>query len=115
MKRVHLTASLAAIGLLLLTACAARTSVGRILYDPAHYQNRDVHLQGRVTGAVDAFVAGGYQLDDGTGKIIVLSNGAPPRRGAEVALTGQVTPGASVLGHSVGVMVREHDRKVRHW
>ena len=42
--------------------------IGRILQDPAHYSNRGVTVEGRVTNVVGALVAGVYQIDDGTGR-----------------------------------------------
>src|SRR5262249_36488321 len=57
---------------LLLTGCAA-TRIGRINADPSRYQNRDVRVEGSVVTSFGALGAGGYQVDDGTGKIYVLS------------------------------------------
>ncbi|MCX6622110.1 MAG: hypothetical protein NTY38_13790 [Acidobacteria bacterium] len=111
MKRLCLLAPTAALFCLFLTGCAMHTSVARVLNDPYHFRNREVHLRGTVTGSVNALIAGGYRLDDGTGKIAVISNGAPPRKGAEVSVTGRVTEGASILGQGIGVMVRERDRR----
>ncbi len=95
-----------------LSACAARTSVGRIMSNPYRYQNREVNLNGRVTGRVNAIIAGGYRLDDGTGVITVISNGTPPRVGDTVSVTGRVAPAASILGNPVGLTLRERDRRV---
>ncbi len=110
MKRFALLAA-AAVFSLFLTGCVAHTNIARVLNDPYHFRNREVRLRGTVTGSVNALVAGGYRLDDGTGKIAVISNGTPPRKGAEVSVTGRVTEGASILGQSIGVMIRERDRK----
>jgi hypothetical protein len=95
-----------------LTGCAARTSVGHILHDPHHYQNRDVLVQGVVTTSVNAMVAGGYRLDDGTGTITVISNGGAPRKGARVQVRGRVSTAVSVLGQNFGTTIQERDRKV---
>src|SRR5687767_10224425 len=48
---------------LLLSSCGS-TKIGRILADPARYQNRGVTVEGTVTNVVGAFVAGVYQVDD---------------------------------------------------
>jgi len=115
MRRPVLLVLAASLFFLFLTGCALRTTqIGRVLDDPYHYRNRVVHLRGTVSGSVNALVAGGYRLDDGTGHIAVISNGTPPRKGTELTVTGRVTEGASVLGQSVGVMVRERDRKYHH-
>jgi hypothetical protein len=97
---------------LLLAGCVTQTHVGRIVNDPYRFQNREIEIRGVVTGSVNAVVAGGYQVDDGTGKILVLSNGGAPRKGADVSVRGYVTPGVSVMGNSFGVTIRERDRRV---
>jgi hypothetical protein len=96
----------------LLSACVTHVSIGHILNDPHRYQNRVVHLNGHVTQSVNAIVAGGYQLEDDTGKIIVLSSAGAPRKGSEVSLTGRVSPTVTLLGQPFGLIVREHDRHV---
>jgi hypothetical protein len=96
----------------LLSACVSHVSIGRILNDPHRYQDRVVRLNGHVTQSVNAIVAGGYQVEDETGKIIVLSNSGAPRKGSEVSLTGRVSPTVTFLGQPFGMIVREHDRHV---
>lgn len=80
--------------------------------DPYRFRNREVEIRGVVTGSVNAVVAGGYQVDDGTGKILVLSNGGAPRKGADIAVRGYITPGVSVMGNSFGITIRERDRRI---
>lgn len=91
------------------------TRIGRILADPMHYQNRNVTIEGNVTQSVGAFVAGGYQVDDGTGKIYVISTrGGVPSKGARVKVSGNVTPGLNIMGRSIGTAMREDRRRVRY-
>jgi protein-disulfide isomerase len=98
---------------LLLSSCGS-TKIGRILADPARYQNRGVTVEGTVTNVVGAFVAGVYQVDDGTGKIYVLSTGqGVPNKGVQVKVNGNVTPGLNVMGKSWGTAIRERSHKVR--
>ena len=99
---------------LVLAGCGT-TRIGRVLADPMRYQNRSVTIEGRVTGSVGAFVAGGYQVDDGSGKIYVIStNRGVPNKGAQVKVTGNVTPGLNVMGRSIGTVMREHNHRVRY-
>jgi hypothetical protein len=98
---------------LLLTGCGTMR-IGRILQDPARYSNRNVTVEGNVTNVVGAVVAGVYQVDDGTGKIYVLSSRGVPTRGARVKVNGTVTPGINVMGASFGTTIRERDHKVRY-
>lgn len=108
-KRISLLVIPAA---LLLTGCGS-TRIGRILADPARYQNRNVTVEGRVTNVVGAFVAGVYEVQDESGKIYVLSSRGVPTKGARVQVKGNVTPGVNVMGRSFGTTIRESDHKVR--
>ena len=92
--------------LVLLTGCGA-VKIGRINADPSRYQNRVVHVSGTVTNSVGVLGTGGYQLEDETGKIYVVSRSGVPSRGSRVKVTGVVSPGVQVLGQSLGVAIRE--------
>lgn len=96
----------------ILSGCGT-VRIGRILADPARYQNRNVAVEGRVAASVGAFVAGVYEVDDGTGKIYVLSSRGVPTKGALVKVDGTVTPGVNVMGRSFGTTIRERNHKVR--
>ena len=97
----------------LLTACGT-VRIARINADPSRYQNRDVRVEGNVTTSFGALGTGGYQIDDGTGKIYVISTGSGvPSRGSRVAVNGKVMNGATVLGTAYGTAIRERNHKVR--
>jgi outer membrane murein-binding lipoprotein Lpp len=96
----------------LLSGCISRVSIGRIVNDPRRYENKLVRLDGHVTQSVNAIVAGGYQVEDGTGKIVVLSNAGAPRKGTGVSVTGRVSPTVTLLGQPFGTIIRERDRHV---
>lgn len=98
--------------LALLTACGS-IKIGRINADPSRYANRTVSVTGRVTNSVGILGTGGYQLEDETGRIYVLSRTGVPSRGSRVRVTGSVTPGVTVLGQAVGVAIREQNHSVR--
>jgi hypothetical protein len=84
--------------LVLLTGCGA-VKIGRIHADLSRYQNRVVHVNGTVTNSVGVLGTGGYQLEDETGKIYVVSRSGVPSRGSRVKVTGVVSPrGVQVLG-----------------
>lgn len=101
-----------ALAALMLAGCAPVT-IGRINADPSRFQNRLVHVNGTVTNSVGLMGKGGYQIEDGTGRIIVISAKGVPSRGSRVTVTGRVSPGAEVLGTAVGVTIREDSHKVR--
>ena len=111
MKKLQVLA-IAALGLLL--AGCGTTRIGRIINDPYRYANRSVSVEGTVTNSIGAFVAGVYQVDDGTGKIYVLSSRGIPSKGARVKVDGNVTQGVNVMGRSFGTAIRERDHKVRY-
>jgi len=98
--------------LLLLAACAPVT-IGRITADPSRFRNKTVKVSGTVTNSVGAMGKGGYQIDDGTGKIYVISGSGVPSRGSRVEVTGRVSPGVEVLGTPVGVAIREQGHTVK--
>ena len=97
---------------LTLAGCAPIT-IGRINADPSRFQNRLVHVNGTVTNSVALMGKGGYQIEDGTGRIVVISAKGVPSRGSRVTVTGRVSRGAEILGTAVGVTIREDSHKVR--
>lgn len=98
---------------LLLSGCAV-TRIGRINADPSHYRNRTVRVNGTVVNSMGVIGTGGYQIQDDTGKIYVLSSRGVPNRGSRVTVTGRVQAGASVFGRSYGTAIMEENHKV-HW
>jgi hypothetical protein len=97
----------------LLSGCAA-TRIGRINADPSRYRNRTVRVNGTVVNSMGVIGTGGYQIQDDTGKIYVLSSRGVPNKGSRVTVTGRVQAGASIFGHSYGTAILEGNHKV-HW
>lgn len=97
---------------LLLSSCAY-TKIGKITADPARFHNQTVRVEGRVTNSFSALSVGGYQIQDDTGKIFVLSNRGVPSGGSKVAVSGTVMEGVTVMGRSFGTTIQEHDHRVR--
>ena len=112
----------AVLGLVAGNGCkgGSRDAISRILADPAAFLQRDVTVAGRVTRVLDP--TGGllnlaaYQVDDGSGKIWVVSRRGAPRQGQEVGLKGRIRQdmnlgvGGELL---VGAVVNEIDRRER--
>jgi hypothetical protein len=102
-----------AMSAVLLTGCGS-VKIGRILNDPTRYHNKSVSVEGTVTGAAGAMGIGAYQVEDGTGKIYVVSTGSGvPRKGARVKVNGLVAGGVTIMGNSLGTTIRERSHKVR--
>ncbi len=97
---------------LILTSCGY-TKIGRITADPSRYRNRTVRVEGRVTSAFGALSTGGYQVEDDTGKIVVISNQGIPSKGSRVVVSGRVMEGITLMGRSYGTAIQEHDHQVR--
>jgi hypothetical protein len=101
-----------AVASLALAGCAA-TTIGRIQADPTRYQNRTVKVSGTVVTSMGLLGTGGYQIEDSTGKIYVISQTGVPSKGSRVTVTGSVMSGAQILGRSIGTAIREHRHKIR--
>ena len=99
-------------GAFLLAGCGS-VKIAQINADPSRYRNQTVHVTGTVTNSVGLLGTGGYQIEDDSGKIYVISRSGVPSRGARVTVTGTVMPGAQVLGQSVGVTIREQSHRVK--
>lgn len=97
----------------LFLASCARVTIGRINADPSRFQNHTVRITGTVTNSVGLLGKGGYQLEDNTGRIYVISGKGVPSRGSQVTVTGRVVPGAEVLGTAVGVSIREQSHSLK--
>jgi hypothetical protein len=70
-----------------LAACQ-ETTVSRLLAEPDRWRNKDVGLKGNVVQSMSVLGRGAFQLDDGTGKIWIVSTKGVPREGARVAVKG---------------------------
>jgi hypothetical protein len=100
---------------LLMTACE-RQKIADITSDPGRFQGKEVSVGGRVTGvSVGALGMGFYQIDDGTGKLYVVSNkrGAPVE-GAVVGVKGTILPTFTFLGKNYATVLKESDRRSAH-
>ena len=98
---------------LVLTACEGVTRISEVKNDPSKFRNKTVRVMGTVTNSVGVLSTGGYEIEDDTGKIFVLSNQGVPAKGAHVIVEGSVFSGAMVLGQAVGVSIRESKHQVR--
>ena len=102
----------ALISLLLLTACGS-VKIARINADPSRFRNQTVRVTGTVVTSVGVLNTGGYQVDDGTGKIYVITRSGLPSGGAHVTVTGKVVSAAQVLGVPVATAIREQSHKLK--
>ncbi|HYN86578.1 MAG TPA: hypothetical protein VER32_15120 [Pyrinomonadaceae bacterium] len=114
-SRRRLSAALAlCAAALVLTACPSRTNIGKINADPGRYFDKEVAIAGRVTNSYGVpFAGGAYELDDGTGRMWVLTTRSVPSKGAQVGAKGRVLNGPTYSGRTFGTALQESDRRVK--
>lgn len=96
LTRTGLLLMLAAMSLLL-AACEQKT-INQILAEPNRYANRDVGVLGTVVQSYSVLGRGAYQIEDGTGKLWVISDKGVPRKGARVGVKGKIKDGFDLGG-----------------
>ncbi len=100
-------------GVLLLTACPEKTTISKINADPGRYRNKEVGVIGTVTDSYGVLGNGAYEIDDGTGKMWVVTRKGVPSRGSRVGAKGRVHTGFSFGGRNFGTVLEESDRRYR--
>lgn len=101
------------IPILLISGCGFHTSISKIRHEPEKYEDKKVSIKGKVseTLGIPFVQKGAYQVDDGSGKIWVLSQKRRPSRGEEVVVKGKLKTGVSIRGHILGLAIVEGDEK----
>lgn len=94
-----------------LSGCKGRTdvtSIKTLLDDPARFDHQVVRIAGDVTKSIGVLGYGGYQVNDGTGTITVVTkeNGAP-RTGAKVGVEGEFRSAFTLGTESVAVIMEQ--------
>ena len=109
-KRIPYFAAVLLFGLLLI-GCE-RTKIGEITADPGLYMKKKVNVAGEFTQSIGLLGRGIYQIDDGTGKLWVLSNSrGVPSKGARVGVSGHITPTVTFMGVNYATVMQEADRR----
>ena len=104
-------ASLIIAALFLLTACPSQTTISKIKADPARYKNKEVGIVGNVTDSYGVLGNGAYEIDDGTGRLWVVTRRGVPSRGARVGAKGRIYTGFNFGGRNYGTVLEESDRR----
>lgn len=109
--RERLAVTVTLLGAVVAIGCGV-TRIADILRDPGRYANREVTIAGEVVNSFGALGQGAFELDDGSGRMWVLSLGfSVPSRGARVAVTGRVEAGVTIGGRSFATVLRETKRR----
>ena len=86
------------------------TPIKEILAAPAHFDGKEVKIQGRVTRVAKVLAMMGYNLRDETGEITVITYGKLPAENDEVSIKGKVTSSVIMSGSAIGLRVEETQR-----
>jgi hypothetical protein len=101
------------------SGCESRT-INEIKADPDRYANSEVTIAGTVVRSVSILGKGAYEIDDGTGKLWIVSERGVPREGAKVAVKGTIRDGYNLSAIvklpetvSSGLVMIENSHKAR--
>jgi hypothetical protein len=114
MRYVKLIA--AVLTVVVLAACASTRSISEIRQFPGKYDDRSVAIEGEVTSSwsVPFVPVRFYQVDDGTGQMTVLAEGARvPTRGAHVRVKGKLSEVGTFGDRSVGLHLKQESVDIR--
>ena len=98
-----------AAGIVLVAGCKTNlTPISQLLNDPGQYDHKIVRVAGKVTHSVGLLGYGGYQIDDGSGQItVVTKTGGAPRQGAEVGVEGEFRSGFTLGTETIAAVVEK--------
>ena len=97
------------LGLMLvgLSACSSTIRIRDLLDRPQEYDGKTVQVEGTVTQSAGVLGTGAFEIDDGTGKIFVISKGqGVPRQGAKSKAQGRFESVFSFLGRTMAAIVQ---------
>ena len=97
----------------LLTACPSQTTISKINADPARYKDKEVAIAGTVRDSYGVLGNGAYEIDDGTGRLWVVTRRGVPSKGARVGAKGRIYTGFNFGGRNFGTVLEENDRRAK--
>jgi len=102
--------AIAGFALLLLASCKGGgvTTIKTLLDDPSRFDKQVVRIAGDVEEAAGVLGYGVYRVNDGTGKLTVVTkeNGAP-RTGAHIGVEGEFRSGFTLGMESIAVLMEK--------
>ncbi len=75
-----------------MVACEQKT-INQIMAEPERYADKEVGIAGKVARSFSVLGKGAYEVDDGTGKLWVVSDRGVPRTGSQVYVKGRIRDG----------------------
>lgn len=94
-----------------LAACLGSTPIGEIVAHPRDYTGREVTVEGTVTQAFSLVFLKTFTLDDGTGRITVITQRPQPRVGERIRVSGRVEEAFSLGSETLTVIVENEPPK----
>ncbi len=88
------------------------TSIQNLLDEPSKYEGQTVRVAGSVTSSVGILGVGAYQIDDGTGKVTIVTQSGVPREGSKAGVEGKFHS-AFTLGTQTAAVIVEERRKTQ--
>jgi len=104
--RAGLLFGLAVLGL---NACSQTIKIRDLIDRPQEYNGKTVEVEGTVTQSAAVLGAGAFEIDDGTGKIYVVSKGhGVPPQGAKTKAKGRFESVFNILGRTIAAIVQNN-------
>jgi aspartyl/asparaginyl-tRNA synthetase len=100
-------------GLLVLAACDRVTPIKDILEHPREYADKTVTVKGEVKEVFSLVVVKYFVINDGTGRITVVTDRPLPARGERLAVKGTVREAFSLGDQSLTLIVEEPEENRR--
>ena len=97
--------------MLLLTACSHVVPIRDIVDNPRQFADKNVTVEGEVSGAFSLFVIKYFLVNDGTAEIGVVSDKALPRRGQKIRVSGTIKEAFSLGDQSMTILVEDGSGK----
>src|SRR5574340_743763 len=88
------------------------TPIKKIIDNPRDYDGKTVTVSGKVTGIFSLFVLKYFVVDDGTGKITVITRKALPKKGTKIRVKGEVSAMFSLGETQALVIIEGPDKKM---
>jgi hypothetical protein len=74
---------------MIFSGCARTVRISELLAEPGRYDGKSVQVEGQVTRSAGILGVGAYEVDDGTGQIVVIAQGTGvPAQGSRTRVKG---------------------------
>jgi hypothetical protein len=93
-----------------ITGCSG-VKISDVLDNPGDYEGKEVSVSGTVTERywidILGMKGGAYQIDDGSGKIWIITSKEPPAEGEKASTKGVVATAGKIGDRSFGTVINE--------